>query len=86
MAISKNNKRNRKGKIYLSHNEWKKRQNMFKLGLRLARNEEMKRQAMEAIVAAQGDNKPQVEAPVEKPINTDELVHGSEWWSKDGKK
>ena len=82
MAISKNNKRNRKGKIYLSHKEWKKRQNIFKLDLRLARNEEMKRQAMEAIVAAQGASKPQVE----EPVNTDELVHGSDWWSKDGKK
>ena len=37
---------------------------------------------MEAIVAAQGASKPQVE----EPVNTDELVHGSDWWSKDGKK
>jgi len=72
MPISKNNKKNRKGEIYLSHNEWKKRQNLAKLGLSLAKQEYM--QNNKDLVVKQ----PTVSA---EPINTDELVHGSDWWA-----
>ena len=30
MSVAKHNKRNRRGKVYLSHSEWKKRQNVIK--------------------------------------------------------
>ena len=77
MPISKNNKKNRRGKIYLSHNEWKKRQNVMKLGLSLVKKEYKENNK---------DTNPKVEQPVAStttPVNTDELVHGSNWWEKD---